>query len=92
MKTIRVSLWGQLKLLAQTDSVNLDITEPYTIKHAIHTLADSRETLRDLLLSDDGSRCRSILVFVDGVQWPCDTENSLEEGMEVTLMSPIAGG
>ena len=92
MRNLRVSLWGQLKLLAQTDSVNLDITEPYTIKNAIRTLADSRAALRDLLLSDDGTSCRSILVFVDGVQWPCDTENSLEQGMEVTLMSPIAGG
>jgi len=92
MRTVRVSLWGQLKLLAQADSVELGISEPYTIKNAIRSLADSREALRDLLVSDDGSRCRSVLVFVDGVQWPCDTENALEEGMEITLMSPIAGG
>jgi molybdopterin converting factor small subunit len=92
MRTVRVSLWGQLKLLAQADSVDLSISEPYTIKNAFRCLADSHEALRDLLVSDGGTRCSSILVFVDGVQWPCDAEKSLEEGMEITLMSPIAGG
>ena len=92
MRTIRVSLWGQLKLLAQTDSVSLAISEPYTVEDAIRNLADSYAGLKGLLINDDGTWRKSILVFVDGVQWSWDTEVILKDGADVTLMSPIAGG
>ena len=92
MRTVRVLLWGQLKLLAQTDSVKLDISEPYTVENAIRVLVDAYAALKALLISDDGACRRSILVFINGVQWTWDTDKSLEEGTEITLMSPIAGG
>lgn len=92
MKTIPVSLWGQLKLLAQTDSVSLALSEPYTVENAVRTLGNTHAALKSLLISDDGTSCKSILVFVNGAQWSGDPEKTLEEGAELTLMSPIAGG
>ncbi len=92
MRTVSVSLWGQLKLLAQTDSASLTISEPYGIEDAIRSLVDSHAALKALLINDDGSCRQSILVFVDGAQRSWDTEESLDEAAEITLMSPIAGG
>ena len=92
MKTIRVSLWGQLKLLAQTDSVNLALSEPCTVENAVRNLADTHAALKALLIGDDGACRQSILVFINGTQWAWGSESSLDEGAEMTLMSPIAGG
>jgi molybdopterin converting factor small subunit len=92
MKTIRVLLWGQLKLLAQTDSVDLALSEPYTVENAVRSLANDNAALKDLLVGDDGACRQSILVFVNGAQWAWGSESSLDEGAEMTLMSPIAGG
>ena len=92
MRTVSVSLWGQLKLLAQTDSVSLEISEPYSVQSAIRSLVDSHAALKDLLIRDDGACRQSILVFVNGAQWSWGAEKTLEEGAEMTLMSPIAGG
>ena len=92
MRTIRVSLWGQLKLLAQADSVNLAVAEPTTVDDVIRSLVDSFDALKGLLINNDGTCRKSILVFVDGVQWSWDTEGILKDGADVTLMSPIAGG
>ena len=92
MRTICVSLWGQLKLLAQTDSVKLAIPEPYTVENAIRCLVGSHAALKALLINKDETCAQSILVFVNGAQRSWDTEKTLEEGAEITLMSPIAGG
>jgi molybdopterin converting factor small subunit len=92
MRTVSVLLWGQLKLLAQTDSVSLTISEPYGVEDAIRSLVDSHTALKALLVNEDGTWGKSILVFVNGAQWSWDREKSLEEGAEITLMSPIAGG
>ncbi len=91
MLKIRMSLWGQLKLAVQSDSIQLDLPEPYTTHHAIQNLADSYPSLKGLLL--DGGQVRaSILVFANGIQVSQGDDRVLTEGMELTLMSPIAGG
>ena len=92
MRTIRVSLWGQLKLLAQTDTVTLTLSEPCKIEDVIHNLGESFGALKALLIDDNGTCRRSILAFVNGTQWSWDAEDVLDEGADVTLMSPIAGG
>lgn len=91
MLRIRISLWGQLKLALQSDSLELDLAEPYTTNHAIQGLADSFPSLKDLLL--EGGKVRaSILVFANGIQVSDGNDSVLTEGLELTLMSPIAGG
>jgi molybdopterin converting factor small subunit len=92
MRAVSVSLWGQLKLLAQTDSVSLTISEPYSVESAMRSLVGSHPALQALLINEDDTCRKSILVFINGAQWSWDTEKSLEEGAEITLMSPIAGG
>ena len=91
MLKIRISLWGQLKLALESDSVELDLSEPYTTKHAIQNLAQSSPPLTDLLL-DKGQVRGSILVFVNGTQVHEGDASVLTEGVELVLMSPIAGG
>ncbi len=91
MLKIRMSLWGQLKLAGESDSIELDLPEPYTTHHAIQYLADSCPPLKDLLLDGD-QVCTSILVFANGTQVSQGNDTVLTEGTELTLMSPIAGG
>ena len=91
MLKIKVLLWGQLKLAIQTDSVELDLPEPYTTPHAVRTLAHAFPPLKDLLLDEDQARA-SILMFVNGTQVLEGEDSVLADGMELTLMSPIAGG
>jgi molybdopterin converting factor small subunit len=91
MLRIRISLWGQLKLTLRSDSLELDLSEPYTTNHAIQGLADSFPLLRDLLL-DEGQVRASILVFANSIQVSEGDDPVLIDGMELTLMSPIAGG
>jgi molybdopterin converting factor small subunit len=91
MLRTRISFWGQLKLAIQTDSIELDLPEPYTTNHAIKEVADSFPPLKDLLLDDDQVRA-SILVFANGIQVHEGDDGVLTDGMELTLMSPIAGG
>ena len=85
-------LWGQLKAAAEADSISLDIPEPYTVENAITCLASSNTQLKGLLIGENNGCHKSILVFASGVQVMSETKTSLEEGMEITLMSPIAGG
>lgn len=89
---VRFLLWGQLKAAAQADSINLDISAPHTVENAVTCLANSSDQLKGLLIGEDNGRHKSILVFANGVQVMPDTGTSLEEGTEITLMSPIAGG
>ena len=42
-----------MKLLAQTDSVSLGISEPYGVEDAIRSLVDSYVALKALLINDD---------------------------------------
>lgn len=91
MLKIKISLWGQLKLALQTDSVEFDLSEPYTTEHAVQHLAELHPPLKELVL-EEGQPRASILVFANGIQIPRDGDNTLTEGTELTLMSPIAGG
>jgi molybdopterin converting factor small subunit len=91
MLKIRMLLWGQLKLAHESDSIELDLSEPYTTNHAIQTLSESCPPLKDLLLDGDQVRA-SILVFANGIQVSRGDDRVLTEGIELTLMSPIAGG
>jgi molybdopterin converting factor small subunit len=85
-------LWGQLKAAAEADSIRLDISDPHTVQNAITCLANANDPLKGMLIGEDKGCHKSILVFANGVQVMSDTGTSLEEGMEITLMSPIAGG
>ncbi len=91
MLRIRISLWGQLKLALRSDSLEFDLPEPYTTDHAIRSLADSFSSLKDLLL-EEGQVRASILVFANGMQVSEGDDRVLTDGVELTLMSPIAGG
>ena len=90
MIIIEVSLWGQLKNALQKNSVRLELSEPYTVQNAFCQLARCQPEVRELLLTSDGQCNPSILIFVNGRQQAVD--KPLDEGDQLSLMSPIAGG
>jgi molybdopterin converting factor small subunit len=89
---INILLWGQLKSLAEADSLELDVSEPYTIKNAVDTLVQANPALKPMLVDENSQPQPSIVVFAEGVQVISREETPLAEGMELTLMSPISGG
>ncbi len=92
MIKVRILLWGQLKANAQTDSIELEVGQPHTVENALCSLVDSMVPLKGMLMTDEGQLRQSILVFVNGVQLAWGQDNPLQDGTEITLMSPIAGG
>ena len=89
---ITILLWGQLKSLAEVDSLALEVPEPHTIEHAVDTLVRANAALKPLLVDENDRPQQSIVIFADGVQVISREETPLSEGMELTLMSPISGG
>ena len=89
---INILLWGQLKSLAEADSLELEVPEPHTIENAVDTLVKANAALKPMLFDENDRPQASIVVFADGVQVISREETPLSEGMELTLMSPISGG
>ena len=89
---INILLWGQLKSLAEADSLELEVPEPHTIENVLDTLIKAKIALKPLLIDENNHPRESIVVFADGVQVISREETPLSEGMELTLMSPISGG
>ena len=87
-----ILLWGQLKSLAEADSLELEVPEPHTIENAVGTLVKAKAALKPMLVDENNQPQASIVVFADGVQVISREETPLSEGMEITLMSPISGG
>jgi len=92
MIKIKIALWGQLKAAVQTDAVELEVGQPYTLENALQTLVDAAPALKGMLTGEDGRLRQSILAFVNGVQLAWHQDHALRDGTEMTLMSPIAGG
>ena len=90
---LKIKLWGQLKQKSGKDLLDVKIDgEECLLEAAIKTVADQEEAISSFLREEDGSLRHSTLVFVDEEQVSWDDETMLKDGMELTLMSPIAGG
>jgi len=90
---IQFILRGQLKSLAQGASFDCEFEEAYDVRQAIIQFASKKgESFRNAVLSVDNDITPSILIFCNGRQIYSDEFHPLEEGNEILLMLPIAGG
>jgi molybdopterin converting factor small subunit len=90
---IEVEYWGQLRQAAGTVSDSIAFDSAPTIRELIARLTRaSDDGFRALLLDSAGDPRSSLIVVVGDAQTPIDGDRRLENGVRVTLLSPIAGG
>ena len=90
---VTVNYLAQLKQVAGIASENIVVDEAYSVRDLVQQVAKKHgEPLRSFLLDTEGSLRNSILVIVgdDQVHW--ETPMQLNEGDEISFLSPLAGG
>ena len=85
----KVKLWGQLKYLTGEEFINIQGAS--NVDELIFKLAEEKKEIAEFLIVDD-QVSPSILVFINDVQHIWGTEQELNDGQSVTIMTPIAGG
>jgi molybdopterin converting factor small subunit len=91
--SIRIRYMAQLKQAAGVACEEIELPVPCSVRDLLRLLADRHGApLRNLLLGEEGSPQPTILVFLRDEQVVPAGEVPLEEGDEVTLLSPMAGG
>lgn len=88
---IRVQYMAHLKQAAGTATAEVELERSCTVAALLHHLATRHgDALRRLLFDANGAPQPTVLVFVNDQQ--VDGKEVLQEGDEVSLLSPIAGG
>ena len=90
MTAVVVRYLAQLRQLAGRADDRLTLAGPCTVADLVRRLASSDDRLRHVLLDDRGEVRGSILIFIGDDQ--ADRNCLVNDGDEITLMTPIAGG
>ncbi len=89
---VRVELGGQLRAVAGTASLNLDLPEGSRVGDAVEAVARQMPKSAPFLLDAAGRPCSATVLAVDGAQVYLTDPGTLQEGAVVSILSPIAGG
>ena len=90
---VTVNYLAQLKQVAGIPSENIVVDEAYSVRDLVQQVAKKHgEPLRSFLLDTEGSLRNSILVIVGDEQVHWETPMQLNEGDEISFLSPLAGG
>ena len=85
-----VRYFAQLRQDAGRAYERVRLPDPCSVADLVKHLTLANERLRGVLLDGDGEVRASLLVFVGDEQ--SGKQRTLNDGDEVTLMTPIAGG
>ncbi len=92
-KKVKLSLTAQLKDAAGVGSEMLEISQGQKFQEVIQSAAKRYgETFESILFDEKGNYRHSNLIVVNQAQVNYNEDISLNDGDEITLMSPIAGG
>jgi molybdopterin converting factor small subunit len=90
---ITVRYLAQIKNAAETSSEVVEAAAGCTVRELVKMLAKKHgERLAEVLLAADGNPRPSILLFIGDRQVGAKEDVALQEGDEVTMLSPIGGG
>ena len=90
---VEVQYAAQLKSRAGTAREKVCVPGGTTVRGLLEHLASKHgQPFRELVFREDGSVRPSVLVFMGDKQIGKDLERPLEEGAELLLLSPVAGG
>lgn len=91
---IKINYLAQIKKAAGLSEEVMTVEENCSLKQVItEYLCKKNKDLNELLLRENGEINKSILIFVGDEQAKADdVTKQLEDGAELTIMTPIAGG
>jgi MoaD family protein len=83
--------YAQVRHAAGMETEHIDASCAMTVAAAIaHVASRHAKEFGDLVCDANGSVRPGIIVLVNGV--PADPGHTLDDGDEITLLSPVAGG
>ncbi|WP_420322056.1 MoaD/ThiS family protein [Flagellimonas sp.] len=92
-KKIKLVLTAQLKDAAGVSAEVVEINEGEKLQEVIRSVGKQYgETFEAILFDENGDYRHSNLIVVNQVQVNFEDEININDGDEITLMSPIAGG
>ena len=90
---VTVSYMAQLKRAVGISQETVEVTEGATVQNLLlDTLCENMPNLARTILGEDGAFRSILLVFIGDKQADLVKPFTLNDGDEVTLMFPIAGG
>lgn len=93
MKIIKVKYTAQLKKAVGKANDLLEIEEAVTIEGCLKLLlAKYTEAFTNIVFDENGNYLNAVLLVVNGVQRDFEDATELQNGDELMVMSPIAGG
>lgn len=91
---VTVHLHGQARTAAAGNaSMVVELNVDATVRHLVSQLCDTHgPALRGLLLAGQDCLAATVLIFVGDQQMDVDDLHLLQDGDEITFLTPIAGG
>ena len=90
---VTVEYAAQVKQAAGVGSESVELDEGSSVRDLILRVADRHgDSLRRVILGDDGNPHPSILLFVADSQIRWDSAEPLRDVDVITLLSPVSGG
>lgn len=90
---VRVLYTTQLKHALDRASEEVDLPGPLTVGQLLRHLSELHgEPFDKLVLARQGELCYSILICVGSESIGRDISTKLQDGDELTLLSPVSGG
>ncbi len=84
---------GQLRSAVGMSEDALEFEQPARLSEVLTAAAEKRgEAARRILLSGDGTIQRALVLMIGDAQVPRGTDPVLENGAQLTIMTPISGG
>ena len=84
---------GQLRSAVGMSEDSLEFAQPMRLSEVLKAAAEKRgEAARRILLNEDGAVQRALVLMVGGAQVPRGSDPVLENGAQLTIMTPISGG
>ncbi|MCT4586949.1 MAG: MoaD/ThiS family protein [Carboxylicivirga sp.] len=93
MKTIKVKYTAQLKKAVGKANDVLEVEETVTLEGCLKLLrAKYTDAFTNIVFDEDGHYLNAVLLVVNGVQRDFLDATAMQNGDELMIMSPIAGG
>jgi MoaD family protein len=89
---MKLKLYSNLRDIAGSDEVNIDLSVPVTLADFLRKISDDYgERMRKFLMNDKNEIEGSILLFINGERIS-NLENNVSNEDELTILLPLAGG
>ena len=91
---IQVNYFAQIKqIVGGVDSETIQLETPCSVKKLVNKLVENHgDSLENMLLDSSGNLRSTILLVIGDAQIPWNSSVEIEEGDEISLLSPLAGG